>query len=169
MKKVLALILALLMMMTVFVGCGNDAELDDTMVEDDVISEDVDAESEKESYVRIDAFCDKDYNFYELTMTEYGEKVTNNGIDVGNSFVEGETVKELLERSEYTDVAFAKEYDGFMGWALYKMGEEGMEPYGEDILYTTEGMFEYVVPAQGICFVAKWENTPDDMYESMGY
>lgn len=173
MKKILALILALLMMMTVFVGCGSDveAELDsqDDVAVDEEISDDADEESEKEAYVRIDALCDNEYNFYEFTMKNEGIKEISSGIDVSDCYIEGETVAELLERTGYTELDFSKEYEGFLGFSLYNMNEDTLEKTDDEKLYSLEEMLEYVVPEQSICFVARWENTSDEIYESMGY
>lgn len=171
MKKILALIFALLMM-TVFVGCnssesgiiGGADEPDNVIVEGDA-----DTEEEPESYVRIDALCDSDYNYYQLSMTDNGEKVTNNSIDVAGVYKENETVGEFLERCGYTDLAFAEEYDGFRGWGLYYLTDDGVSDSHDDILYLTEGMLEYIMPTERICFVAQWEDTPQDIYDSMGY
>lgn len=168
MKKILALILALLMMMTVFVGCGSTADVSDDLEFE--INEDVEAESEKESYVRIDAMCNNDYDYYMLTATnDDGSTEPINGIDAVGEYIEGETVGELLEATGYKDLAFAEDYEGFKGWLLYNMNEDGVENRVDDTLYTTEKMLEYVMTEQPICFVAKWENTSDDIYEMMGY
>ena len=168
MKKILALILAILMIMTVFVGCGNDEEIVDDF-EEDIISEDIEENTNPENYVRIDAMCDNNYDYYNISVINDEIKETTSGLDVAAEYKENETVAELLERCGYTDYAFPVENEGFQGWALYKMTEDGMEDYGEDILYTTQGMLEHDISGQSLCFVAMWENTDDEIYESMGY
>lgn len=102
-------------------------------------------------------------------MKNEGIKEISSGVDVSDSYIEGETVAELLERTGYTELDFSEEYEGFLGFSLYNMNEATMEKTDDEKLYSLEEMLEYVVPEQSICFVARWENTSDEIYESMGY
>ncbi len=183
MKKLVALVLALLMMMTVFVGCGDTdtatpdiADLSDAEVVEDDAADDEEAPNIS---VIIDPFYDADYNQYQVNMTVDGLTETSGGGEYAAEYTEDMTVEELLKELGNTDFELVDENNGkFLGWVKYNVtsveDEEGFlestfTKDSEDILYTTQEMLEYTITEGTTAFVAKWDGTSDDMYEQMGY
>ncbi|MBQ7133502.1 MAG: hypothetical protein IJO20_03305 [Ruminococcus sp.] len=165
MKKIIALILALLMMMTLFVGCSGD----------DIITD-----AEEVYYnLQLEAFYDDngerhftvDETFEEEPMTvEY-----NNIACI--TYTSGNTVKEVLEENYMINLQIIDENGTFMGWLKHEYESE-IDEFGNDMgtykkvddtLYTTEEMLNMEIVDKSLCFVAKWSDIEDSYYAENGY
>ncbi len=178
MKKILVLILALLMTMTVFAGCGNANT--DTATNDNATVDEATADEEaSDSIVIIDAFHDKDYNQYQVKMTSGGVSEIVGGGEFAAVYEKDLTVEELLAQCDYTDFELVDENNGkFLGWMHYTVENEyDKEGYVSDSiytkvsdkLYTTEEMLSFTVPEGATAFIAKWNGVSNNMYKQIGY
>lgn len=178
MKKILALILALLMTMTVFVGCGNtDA---DTATNDNATVDEATAdELPPDITVIIEPFHDNDYNQYQMKITNDGVSKQYNGGEYSAEYTKDLTVEEFLTQLNHTDFELIDENNGkFLGWMPYRVeyvyDEEGLAVDStctkiSDELYTSEEMLDFTLTEGTTAFVAKWDGVSDDMYKELGY
>lgn len=163
MKRLLALILAVFMMATLFVGC------EDAVVE------------EEEYYnLQFDAFYEDDEHDNEMryfTVTEnFDGEVEVEYNNIAYVVSPGVTVKEALTENYVTDIDIVDEDGKFLGWMKYGYESE-IDEFGNDFgtfyraddkLYTTEEILEFEISGT-FQFVAKWSDISDDYYAEMGY
>ncbi len=167
MKKILALILALLMM-TIFVGCGDSSE--DVVNESEVTEEEVQEGEEIE--ITIDAFYSADDEMMSLEYLSSDMPESMQSIGTYTS-TKGATVGECFEESGYTDITVVDEDGKFLGFMEYKINkttdENGEETWQyekvSDELLTTEEMLESQVN-YNVMFLAKWEGVSDETYDN---
>lgn len=169
MKKSLALILALLMMI-VFVGCNVN-------VGDEVVN----GTNEEEVYynLQIEAFYDDNGERYftvDETFEEEPQTVEYNNIGYV-TFTSGITVADVLEENYATNLQIVDENSTFMGWMKHEYESE-FDEFGNDIgtykkvddtLYTTEEMLNMEIVDKSLCFVAKWSDIEESYYAENSY
>lgn len=173
MKRLLALILALLMMMTVFVGCGSEAEeeIDATETDDAVISEPTNFN------LQFNAFYDDNGErlfTVEETFSETPEVVEYNNI--GYVFMEKAKVSDILAENYAQNLEIVDDNGTFLGWMIYEwksdIDEFGNDMGGfkkvDDTLYTTEQILEMEIDCT-VEFVAKWSDIDESAYTEYGY
>ncbi len=171
MKKLLALVLAL-MMMTVFVGCGEkstDATADEVATQE--------ATEVSKVNLTLNAFSNNgvEYNFIVEDSTKDVKEQRINTI----AFVAQpkDTVGEILSNNGYLNLKMDEVLDKFIGFMEYKIivseNEDGTQAVTyekvSDTLYTVKELLEKEVPDYDVTFVAKWESLSDDYYAAFGY
>lgn len=166
MKKILALILALLMTMTVFVGCGSDDSFEN-------IEATYDEAEEADIVLSIDAYCDVEGNAHDLEFTQFGQTETLSAIEI-LLFEGGKTVGECFAEEGYEDLKLVDEDDeNFLGWMEYeitvKVDEDGCQyntyKRTNDELYTTEEVLNKTMPDHSMGYIAKWKDIPQEEYD----
>ena len=166
MKKIFALILALLMITTLFAGCGN---IDDVEIIDATYDETIEADI----VLLIDAFNDADGNGYNLEYTEFGEPTTVGSIEI-LLFEGGKTVGECFADDGYENLRLVEEdNDNFLGWIEYeitvKVDSDGCQyntfKKATDELLTTEEVLNKTMPDHSMGYIAKWKDTPQEDYD----
>ena len=169
MKKILSLILALLMMMTLFVGCAGDADAD-VSVDDEVL--------EPTNFnLQINAFFDDNGErlfTIEETFSETPEVVEYN--NVGYVFMEKAKVSDILAENYAQNLQIVDDNGTFLGWAVYEWKSD-FDEFGNDMgtfekvddtLYTTEQILEMEIDCT-VEFVAKWSDIDEAAYTEYGY
>lgn len=167
MKKIFALILALLMVTTVFAGCGNS----DDVVE--IIDATYDEAMEADIVLSIDAFYDANGNGHNLEYTEFGEQTKVGAIEI-LLFEGGKTVGECFADDGYEDLRLVEEdNENFLGWMEYeitvKVDSDGCQyntfKKTTDEFLTTEEVLNKVMPDHSMGYIAKWKDTPQEDYD----
>ena len=172
MKKILALILALLMTMAIFAGCGSNAEADVATGDEAVVNNDV-------LYnVYFEAFYDDNgERLFTVVETFAEEPTTVEHNNLGFSAEPDTKVSDVLTESYVEDLTIVDENGTFLGWMIYEetvtsVDEDGFENYETvklDGLYTTDEVMDMVVTDCSYRFVAKWSDISDDYYKENGY
>lgn len=167
MKRLFALILAVLMLGTVLTGCGNSEEL----IDDNIIEESF-------STVQFDAFYyEEDLRMMTITETWDEEPVVTQTNNVAYMATPGETVKQTLESNYASDLDIIDENGTFLGWMLFEqssvINEDGFEytitQRADEKLYTTDEMMEVVVGEDITWFVAMWSDIDEAYYVENGF
>lgn len=163
MKRLLVLILAVLMIATLFVGCNG------------AVDEQI---TEEETYynLQFDAFYDDNGERYFTVVENFDGEVNVEYNNIAYVVSPGVTVKEALTENYVTDIDIVDEDGKFLGWMKYDYESE-IDEFGNDFgtfyraddkLYTTEEILEFEING-AMQFVAKWSDISDDYYAEMGY
>ena len=165
MKKILALILALLMTMAIFAGCGSDAEAD--------VATGDEAQQAECFEVSLDAFsdgCDVE-RFFELEVDGFEERL---GLFGTQTDTKGEIVEKCLEDNGYANISVVDENNEFEGFIKYKVietvndsGEEiwDYERMSDELLTWEEVMNDEIY--YNVTFVVKWKGVDDSVYREI--
>ncbi len=171
-KKLLALVLALLMMMTIFVGCG---EKPADVTADEVATQE--ATEVSKVNLTLNAFTNNGVE-YKFIVDDSSKDVKEQRINTISFVAKPEaTVGEILSNNGYSNFKMDEVLDKFIGFMEYKIivteGEDGTRGVTyekvSDTLYTVEELLEKEVSDYDVTFVAKWESLSDDYYAAFGY
>ena len=166
-KKRLSLLMVLIMMITMFAGCGK-AESEEGAADAEEVPEEI--------YMEIDAYSYALGFIYYTEKDMDGEVCESETMSLAMNAVPGQTMKEVWDANGYEFSEVAAEGEVFEGWMVYKKesetDEEGFEisrTYerisGDDV-YAAEEFMELEVPEYDVTYVAKWENYSMEAYDS---
>ncbi len=165
MKKLLSLVLAILMMMTMFVGCSGDDALNDVLGDEEYYN------------VQFEAFYDDNgERLFSVVETMGDESLTVEYNNVGYIAYPNTKISDVLSENYTKDLKIVDEEGTFLGWLVFKEtmsidenGFENNESVKLENLYTTEEILDMEVVDCSYRFVARWSDIEDSFYIENGY
>lgn len=177
MKRLIAFILAVLMMAVVFAGCDkNENGINNATV--DEMSQTQENSVQTEFNLTLNAFTMNgvEHSFLvDDAKTDMKAQKINTISFVANT---GETVLQVLSNNGYSNFKVDETLDEFLGFMEYKIisseNEDGTvavtyEKMSGDTLYTAEELLEKEITDYSVTYVAKWKSLTDDYYAAFGY